>query len=215
MTHSLSRTETAASRLRDEILGGTLAPGDLLAESAVASRLGVSRVPVREALFQLEREGLVAFSATGRAYVKRLLSRDFEELYILRLTLEPAAARLSRKRISQHRAALDANLNKTRAAADLPELTSLDLDFHQIILDASENQRLANLWRSLRGELELWLGQLHRSHQLQTHNTRTQTVRSHEHIVQTLLDGTPEQCEREMRRHIQGWREWLPNPSLP
>jgi len=55
----------------------------------VAKRFGVSRVPLREALFTLEREGLVEFSATGRAFVKDLTTTDFEELYVLRLTLEP------------------------------------------------------------------------------------------------------------------------------
>ena len=54
-----TRSDLAASHLRQEILDGVIPPGDLLAESAVALRLGVSRVPVREALFTLEREGLV------------------------------------------------------------------------------------------------------------------------------------------------------------
>ena len=76
-----SRSDSAALRLREEILSGTAEPGSLLAESAVAQRLGVSRVPVREALFALEREGLIEFSDTGRAYVKELSPHDFEELY--------------------------------------------------------------------------------------------------------------------------------------
>ena len=63
-----------------------------MAESAAARELGVSRVPIREALFTLEREGLVEFSDTGRAYVKELSPHDFEELFVLRLALEPVAA---------------------------------------------------------------------------------------------------------------------------
>ena len=89
------RSDSAASLLRAEILNGTSEPGALLAESAVAKRLGVSRVPVREALFALEREGLVEFSPTGRAFVKALTPQDFEELYVLRLALEPLASRLA------------------------------------------------------------------------------------------------------------------------
>ena len=87
-THPSSLSDSAAARLRSEILGGVVGPGNLLAESAVAQRLGFSRVPVREALFALEREGLVEFSTTGRAYVKDLTPHDFEELYVLRLALE-------------------------------------------------------------------------------------------------------------------------------
>ena len=92
---SSSRTDSASEMLRREILDGHAAAGELLAESAVARRLGVSRVPVREALFTLERDGLVEFSGTGRAYVKKLTPRDFEELLVLRLALEPLASRLA------------------------------------------------------------------------------------------------------------------------
>jgi DNA-binding GntR family transcriptional regulator len=210
-----SRTESTATQLRTEILQGTVSPGELLAESAVAVRLGVSRVPVREALFQLENEGLVEFSSTGRAYVKTLAVRDFEELYFLRLTLEPAAARLARESIAEERTRLEENLTRTRAAASLTELTSLDLDFHQIILEASGNRRLLNLWRGLRSELELWLGQLHHAHQQQSRSTRMETVRAHERLVAAFLNANAQACERLMRDHIQGWREWLPNNFTP
>ncbi|MDP1590292.1 MAG: GntR family transcriptional regulator, partial [Prosthecobacter sp.] len=96
-----SRSDSAASQLRTDILSGTAGPGTLLAESAVALRLGVSRVPVREALFALEREGLVEFSTTGRAFVKKLTPQDFEELFVLRLTLEPLASRLAAPKLKE------------------------------------------------------------------------------------------------------------------
>src|SRR4051812_6896316 len=96
-----NRFDESLLRLRTEILEGTTEPGTLLAEAAVARQLGVSRVPVREALFALEREGLVEFSATGRAYVKDLTPEDFEELFVLRLTLEPIAARLATARFNK------------------------------------------------------------------------------------------------------------------
>ena len=86
------RSDQAFTSLRSRILDGHLEPGSLLAEVAVARELGVSRVPVREALFALERDGLVEFSETGRAYVKEFSPHDFEELYVLRLALEPVAA---------------------------------------------------------------------------------------------------------------------------
>ena len=82
------RSDHAFATLRSRILDGDLAPGELVAESAAARELGVSRVPIREALFTLEREGLVEFSDTGRAYVKELSPHDFEELFVLRLVLE-------------------------------------------------------------------------------------------------------------------------------
>lgn len=207
------RSDSAASLLRAEILNGTSAPGALLAESAVAKRLGVSRVPVREALFALEREGLVEFSPTGRAFVKALTPQDFEELYVLRLALEPLASRLAAPALKADFSKLEKNLAATRRARSVQEVTLLDLEFHQIILEASGNARLLKLWRSLRGELELWLGRLHRSHQLQTKETLKETVDAHQSIIESFRSQNPATCERVMREHILGWREWLPLSS--
>lgn len=207
------RSDSAASLLRAEILNGTSAPGALLAESAVAKRLGVSRVPVREALFALEREGLVEFSPTGRAFVKALTPQDFEELYVLRLALEPLASRLAAPALKVDISKLEKNLAATQRARSVQEVTLLDLEFHQLILEASGNARLLKLWRSLRGELELWLGRLHRSHQLQTKETLRETVDAHQSIVEAFRLQAPAVCERLMREHILGWREWLPLSS--
>lgn len=205
-----SLADTAATRLRAEIVSGELPSGVRLAEAAVAQRLGISRVPVREALVLLEREGLVEFTPTGRAVVKELSPRDFEELYVLRLALEPVAARLAAPVLKSDRARMERNLAATRRARSLREVTTLDLEFHEILLEASGNVRLLNLWKSLRGELELWLGRLHRHHQTLTSETREETVAAHREIMDSLSGETPAACERLMRRHILGWREWLP-----
>lgn len=205
-----SRSDSTASFLRHEIVSGTAAAGDLLAESAVAQRLGVSRVPVREALFALEREGLVEFSPTGRAFVKTLAPEDFEELYLLRLALEPLAARLAAPHLKADVSSLEKNLTATRRARSVQDVTRLDLEFHELILAASGNARLLKLWQSLRGELELWLGRLHRRHQRQTRETLNQTVESHRGIIECFQSQTPAACERLLREHILGWREWLP-----
>ena len=180
---STPRSDHTAALLRSRIIDGEFEPGVLLAESAVARELGVSRVPVREALFALERDGLVEFSESGRAYVKELSPHDFEELYTLRLALEPAGARLAAPALRENSSRLDNNIKATSKAPTLLLLTHLDLDFHEIILEASGNGRLLKLWHSLRSELELWLGRLNRSKQLYTRGTREETVGSHEELV--------------------------------
>ena len=204
------RSDHASEVLRSRIIDGVLEPGALLAESAAARELGVSRVPVREALFALEREGLVEFSATGRAYVKDLAPHDFEELYVLRLALEPVAAQFAAPALRNDASRLEENIKATGKATTLLQVTHLDLDFHEIILEASGNARLLKLWHSMRSELELWLGRLHRSKQLQTRGTRAETVTSHEGLVETFKTKSPAECERLMRQHILSWREWLP-----
>lgn len=208
------RADHAAETLRERIVDGAIEPGTLIAESAMARELGVSRVPVREALFALERDGLVGFSETGRAYVKKLSPHDFEELLVLRLTLETTAARLAAPALREDALALEKNIEATGRASSLIKVTHLDLDFHEIILDASGNARLLKLWRSLRNELELWLGRLHRSMQIQTRGTREETVATHGDLLKCFRTQSPAVCERKMREHILGWREWLPT-SVP
>jgi len=209
-----SRSDSTALRLRADILSGTAQPGVLLAESAVAQRLGVSRVPVREALFSLERDGLVEFSESGRAYVKDLNAKDFEELYVLRLMMEPTAARLASPMLKADVSKLEKNIEATRKTKLVQDVTRLDLDFHELILEASGNARLLKLWRSMRGELELWLGRMHRTHQLQTKGTLKETVEAHRAIIECFKSESPAACERRMRTHILSWREWLPTMEV-
>jgi len=182
----------------------------LLAEIAEARRLGVSRVPVREAFATLEREGLLEFTPTGRAVVKQLTVRNFEELFAMRLILEPAAVRAAHPLASQRVDELRKIIDATRKSRSLGEITRLDLDFHESLVAACGNSRLLGAWRSLRGELELWLGDLHRRHRVQDLNTLKDTTDSHEQILNTFRNQSAVACERILRKHIQGWREWLP-----
>jgi len=84
-----------AGQLREEIISGDLPPGAMLAEIPTAERLGVSRVPVREALLVLERDGLLVFDERGRCRVRTLTTRDLEEIYDARLLLERESFRLA------------------------------------------------------------------------------------------------------------------------
>jgi DNA-binding GntR family transcriptional regulator len=206
----MTRTDSVAFRLRSEILDGVMAPGSLLAEAAVAKRLGVSRVPVREALFRLENEGIVESSVTGRTFVRHLTPNDFDELFEMRLALEPLAARRAAIVFRDNVSSLEENVSDTAKARSVAEVTSLDLDFHDSILVASGNTRLISSWRSLRSQLELWLGQLHRQHQLRTQETRQETVEAHSGIIESFKTQSPAACERLLRDHIFGWRRWLP-----
>ena len=69
---------------------------------------------------------------------------------------------------------------------------------------------LLKLWGILRGELDLWLGRLHRRHQIQTEQTLDETLEAHASIIQTFQSQPPSDCERVIHKHVQGWSEWLP-----
>src|SRR6185503_9714951 len=92
--------EVAYRRLRQLILEGTLAPGQRIFEHELADQLGISRTPLREALRQLETEGLMQLSARRGAMVSSLSAAQMHEEFLIRATLEGLAIRLATPRLT-------------------------------------------------------------------------------------------------------------------
>jgi GntR family transcriptional regulator, rspAB operon transcriptional repressor len=88
-------TDDVYDRVRNAILEGTLAPGSVMSQVALAEELGISRTPLREALRMLQSEGLVEGEPNRRVRVAPLTARDLEQLCVMRVTLEAEALRLS------------------------------------------------------------------------------------------------------------------------
>jgi DNA-binding GntR family transcriptional regulator len=95
MSETAQSTEDVYERVRNAILHGDLAPGSVMSQVALAQELGISRTPLREALRMLQSEGLVEGEPNRRVRVAPMTARDLEELYVLRVTLEAEALRLS------------------------------------------------------------------------------------------------------------------------
>jgi len=203
-------TEEVLTTLRKAILSGAFAAGDHLVESRLAAQLGVSRAPVREAMFQLEREGLLQFATGGEALVKELTRLDMEEIMAMRTALEGMAARLACQRLNEETmAAMKENIRQTEAEQPLLDLTLLDIAFHDLIINAAGNSRLQAAWRNLRPQLQLWLARLHGRHEAATRQTRTVTAREHRELLKQLQSGDPDNAESQMKVHINGWRKYL------
>ena len=96
-----SLTSAVADKLRDQIIRGEIAEGSQLRQDAIASRYQVSRIPVREALRQLEAEGLIAIVPNRGAIVPVLAPEDVEELFTIRALLEPELLKLSIPKLTQ------------------------------------------------------------------------------------------------------------------
>lgn len=139
----LPQGNAAYLQLLDEIRQGRLLPGDRLRETDLADRLGVSRTPVREAIRQLEADGLVVHAPRQGATIRRLDYAEVMELYEMRAVLEGTAARLAA------RAASDLELDELAAinealgrAGDPGEAARLNRQFHNVLLDAAKNRFL-------------------------------------------------------------------------
>jgi DNA-binding GntR family transcriptional regulator len=94
--------QRAAQALRELIVSGKLPEGTPLVQRELAERLGVSQTPIRHALIELERTGLVEVGGTGRALVRRLTREDLEELFAARYGLEGLAARLGAEAVTEN-----------------------------------------------------------------------------------------------------------------
>jgi DNA-binding GntR family transcriptional regulator len=148
-----SRTQYATDEIAKAILSGALSPGERLAEHEWAGRLNVSRIPVREALRQLEREGLVEVRARRGAYVARLERSDFAEIYDARAVLEGFAARLCATNIKEQALhELAEQLESMRNAAakgDADLYAQLSIGFLQVVWDNVPNKVVQDLVRRL------------------------------------------------------------------
>ncbi|MBA2528392.1 MAG: GntR family transcriptional regulator [Euzebyales bacterium] len=137
--------EVVAERIRDRIFSGNLRPGEKIDQDALASQLGVSKLPVREALISLESEALVRNVARRGTFVAALTRADIRDHYqayglIAGLAAERAAARLSDADIN----ALDDLLTALESTPSLPEQERLNFVFHRAINKASQAPRV--LW---------------------------------------------------------------------
>jgi len=151
------------SRLREAILRGDFAPGEHLREVEIAARYEVSRGPVREALLQLDQEGLVLLRRNRGAVVARLSREDLEEVYSLRLALERlAVARAVRHGTDADFSRLDAVLHEFRGAGSGQPLTEQeaadqDVRFHDSVYRAAHHDRLYAAWSAIRSQVYVLL----------------------------------------------------------
>jgi len=207
-----SLADGVADQIRRAILDAALAEGALIPEGQMAARLGTSRGPVRDALVQLEQEGLVLFAPSGRARVRVLAPADFEELFSLRLALETMSARLAAGRLTAADiAALEENLRQSEAAPTLAELTRLDIEFHDLVMRAARHERLLTCWRTLYRQVEWWLARNTRLHAAKAENTRRLVMAAQRKLFQAIRSGSAKRAVSEMTAHIGRWRTLLPS----
>ena len=141
--------------LRSAILGNRIRPGSRLLEADIANRMGVSRAPVREAIRQLEQEGLVEFFPHRGAVVVGLPEDEIDAIYELRALIEERAiARAVARATDEDLGRLDALLDEmrtARAANDIDQLAEIDLRFHGLLVELSGFSLLRHIWGSLDG----------------------------------------------------------------
>lgn len=151
-------TEVALlDRIRDLILGGEYRPGTALSEVRLAEYYEVSRTPVREALKQLQIEGLVEIRPKVGTFVREITRREILEMFEVKETLEGLAARLMARRgqipeLDTLRTNVDASESAVRRN-DSAAYAALVHEFHETIVTGSDNLKLAEHYRTLMNQL--------------------------------------------------------------
>ena len=142
-------------KLREAILSGQYTPGDRLNEAKLASEFNISRIPIREALIQLQESGLLMNHEGRGMCVTKLSEEDIQRINSVRLVMETEAIWLARKNMTPAVASqLEGVLNRMDAAHDLLlEVAPMDIEFHRLIWGASGNPYLARALDSLVAQL--------------------------------------------------------------
>lgn len=156
-----SLASIASDWIAEHILDGTIAPGQKITEDGLASQMGISRSPVREALRELSRDGLVIIEPRKGARVGELDRKHAEDLYVCRLMIEPPCIRLAVEFMEAERAAqLDALFTRMREMAEAQDATQYVAalkNYNLAMLDGCPNRILFGLAEtSWRGSLRYW-----------------------------------------------------------
>ena len=195
-----SLKDQSTELLRRQIITGRIPPGTKLVERELADLLGISRMPARDALMALEREGLVVSKPNGR-YVIELDKEAVQQLFQVRLVLERlAVARAAQNRSPEHCAALQANLQRMREAIAQNERDAYvqsDLEAHQLIWQQAGNPYLLKMLNSIVGPIFMFIS-IHTEFQPDWQ----ETLQLHEELAAAICAGDPEQAVRSIEAQL-------------
>jgi DNA-binding GntR family transcriptional regulator len=194
--------EQAAVALRQAITSGALKPGHHLRETELSSQLQISRGTLREALRELQQEGLVVRAPRGRLLVRSLSPKEIEDIFVVRGALESLAAGIlvASQELPSHIEALNSAIARMRAAESdgLESRVEADLAFHRLLCSLSENDSLLTSWEGLEGaiRMSIMFAGVERG-------TRNMDVARHQTIVDAVASADPRRVRDAITTHME------------
>lgn len=208
ITANFSRPQTISDEvyehLRNEVLMGSLQPGQWLREQEIAETLNVSRTPVREAVRRLGQEGLLEISPNRGVRVRDLTSTEAVDTYEVRAMLEGRSARLAAQRVTPDQLERLRALLKEIARTppeDYAAQIKADDTFHNAIAELAGNEVLLEMIKLLNSRITRI--------KILTRDTNLSTTTQHQHeaIVDAVAAGDAERAEAAMREHLETYRQ--------
>ena len=210
VVRATSVSEMVHQYLKDSILSGALMAGDAIRQDDIATRLDVSRAPVREALNQLEREGLVVLRPRRGYIVASLDPEEIEDIFGIRMVLEEHAGRVATERrtladvVAAKKLVRAMDVIGAESSAEIAEWARLNREFHDTIYRASGVNRLRTIAANLRDTVEQYVRL-----DLATANWKGVAQKEHKRILTAFEAGDAEAVARLSREHCQNTCERL------
>lgn len=191
--------EQVVAKIRDAITSGRLRPGDRLMQDELAGHLGVSRMPIREALRRLEAEGLVTLQPYRGATVAQLSVQELREIYEIRIALETLALRVGVPEMSPGTIqAMEGVLRRLDEEPDAEAWLALNGEFHSLLYEASQRELLLETIQNLRNKSDRYL-RLFAAHRDRT----AQAQEEHWALFRACRAGRAEEAGRLLARHLE------------
>lgn len=196
--------------LREAILKGELKPGERLMELQLASKLGVSRTPIREAIRMLELEGLAVTIPRKGAEVARMTEKDMEDVLQIRealdeLAVQIACDKMTEKQLVNLTIAMK-NFENSIQTGNLKKVVQTDVEFHDVIYQATDNPKLVNILSNLSEQIYRY-----RVEYLKEKENYPMLVKEHEEIVTALKDRNKQLAAEMTKKHIRNQAEAVKN----
>jgi DNA-binding GntR family transcriptional regulator len=186
--------------LAEAILTGVLVPGAHLNAEALAKQLGVSHIPVREALRSLGADGWIDYRPHLGAYVRARTEDELADLFEARLELEGRTTALAaERRTADQLAGLDAILARQAAATEPLALARINAEFHIAVAACSQNELMAGFVRSLSMRARFYFSTV-------APDRREESLGDHRAIVEALRRRDAPEAERIGREHVANTR---------
>lgn len=197
--------QVIADHLRDQIVQGSIRPGQQINESLLAEQLNTSRGPLREALQRLSQEGILISRRNYGVFVRAVETHDLREIYAVREAIESAAANrlldCSPKQIKETCEELKeivGEMAKQVAASDWQTMAGLDMQFHSALVAGVGNSRFIRIYKTLAAESRMSISDLEVSYP-----KMDVLVKEHQNILDLLKAGDRDSLLKAIRGHLQ------------
>lgn len=201
MNAYLPLRDVVFNTLREAILKGELKPGERLMEIQLASKLGVSRTPIREAIRMLEQEGLAVTMPRKGAEVAKMTLKDMEDVLEIREALDELASQVACQRITEEQLMRlkerKRDFEHSLKSGDVKQIAEADVRFHDVIYEATGNPKLVNLLSNLREQIYRY-----RVEYLKNTENYPVLIKEHEEICKSLAERNEEAAVLAIREHV-------------